>query len=226
MKGGTWIRRATRGCSYAPPNESGCFGEIAMRRYAISESARKVLEARVRARRGLRRRARAPRSGPTMGGLTGRDLRLPERERRLPARRHRWRPEARPVTMIGSSSQPCASAILTASSLCSSPAESETPIHGAAIPRCPRRVISSHGNPTLRASASASSRWRSASSSREDHSSAIPRSCTATGLSWSLSAGFLELLHERTEGWAAGDHRRDGSPMSPFRTMALDDGER
>ncbi len=80
---------------------------------------------------------------------------------------------------------PCASAIATASSLSRSPSGIGEPPRTAASARWPRQPTSRYGRPMRRASASASSRSRRASSSCSDHSSAMPRFIRADAR-WSL----------------------------------------
>ena len=87
-------------------------------------------------------------------------------------------------------------------SLSRSPSGTASRRDGAAIARWPRQPTSRYGRPIRRASASASSRSRRASSSCSDHSSAMPRFISADAR-WSLLRG----RSRRRRGCAPPDDR-------------------
>lgn len=82
------------------------------------------------------------------------------------------------MARIGLPASPCVSAIAIACPLSSRARATER--SAASTAKWPRQAISTHGRPIRRASATPSSRCRRASSTRNDHSSATPRSISAT----------------------------------------------
>ena len=92
------------------------------------------------------------------------------------------------AALTGSSAHPWSRASAIACSLSSYATEARCPPSGAAIARCARQPICRYGRPIRRASSSPCCRWRRASPSRDDHSSAIPRFMSAAARRSLLSA--------------------------------------